>query len=174
MNRKYKILIADDEYWVRRKLAALLDWEALGIQCLEPAKDGMETLERVRSEKPDILVTDINRPFLNGVELLQKVHQEQPEMVSFVVSGYDDFEYVKGSFLCRDPSPVVEERCALRAHLHHFREPFFRTGHPGNAGEFLSGRRRSPTMPPGRWRSTGRTTALPSAAVWPTGTLATG
>lgn len=99
MNRTYKILIADDEYWVRRKLTSLLDWEAFGLECLEPAKDGLETLERVRREKPDILVTDINMPFLNGVELLRKVHQEQPEIVSFVVSGYDDFEYVKGSFL---------------------------------------------------------------------------
>ncbi len=99
MNKKYKILIADDEYWVRRKLVSLLDWDAFGLECLEPAKDGQETLERVRAEKPDILVTDINMPFLNGVELLQRVHQEQPEIVSFVVSGYDDFEYVKGSFL---------------------------------------------------------------------------
>lgn len=99
MNEKYKILIADDEYWVRKKLASLLDWDSFGLECLEPAKDGQETLERVRTEKPDILVTDINMPFLNGVELLQKVHQEQPEIVSFVVSGYDDFEYVRGSFL---------------------------------------------------------------------------
>lgn len=99
MNRKYRILIADDEYWVRKKLAALLDWESFGLECLEPAKDGLETLERVREEQPDILVTDVNMPFLNGVELLEKVHQEQPGIVSFVISGYDDFEYVRGSFL---------------------------------------------------------------------------
>lgn len=99
MDKKYRILIADDEYWVRRKLAAIVDWEAFGLECLEPAKDGQETLERVRQEKPDILVTDVNMPFLNGVELLEQVHREQPEIVSFVVSGYDDFEYVKGSFL---------------------------------------------------------------------------
>ena len=99
MERKYRLLIADDEYWVRRKLTKLLDWESLGIECLEPAKDGQETLDRVRAEKPDILVTDINMPFLNGVELLERVSRECPETVSFVVSGYDDFAYVKGSFL---------------------------------------------------------------------------
>ena len=99
MNKKYRILIADDEYWVRRKLTALLDWESFGLECLEPAKDGQETLARVRAEKPDILVTDVNMPFLNGVELLEQIHREQPELVTFVVSGYDDFEYVKGCFL---------------------------------------------------------------------------
>lgn len=99
MNKKYKLLIADDEYWVRKKLAAMLDWEALGIECLEPAKDGQETLERVRQERPDILITDVNMPFINGVELLRRLQPEFPELVSFVVSGYDDFEYVKGCFL---------------------------------------------------------------------------
>lgn len=99
MEKKYKILIADDEYWVRRKLTALLDWDALGLQCLEPATDGRDALEKVRSEQPDILLTDINMPFLNGVELLEQVHQEKPDIVSFVISGYDDFEYVKGTFL---------------------------------------------------------------------------
>jgi len=99
MKKTYKILIADDEYWVRKKLTSLLDWESLGLVCLEPAKDGLEALDRVRREKPDILVTDINMPFLNGVELMEKIHAEQPELISFVISGYDDFEYVKGSFL---------------------------------------------------------------------------
>ena len=99
MNKKYRILIADDEYWVRRKLVSLLDWESFGLECLEPAKDGQEALERVMTEKPDILVTDINMPFLNGVELLEKIHSQRPELITFVVSGYDDFGYVKGSFL---------------------------------------------------------------------------
>lgn len=99
MEKKYKILIADDEYWVRRKLTSLLDWDALGLQCLEPATDGRDALEKVRAEQPDILLTDINMPFLNGVELLREVHQEKPDLVSFVISGYDDFEYVKGTFL---------------------------------------------------------------------------
>lgn len=38
-------------------------------------------------------------PFLNGVELLEQIHREQPEIVTFVVSGYEDFSYVKGCFL---------------------------------------------------------------------------
>ena len=48
---------------------------------------------------PDILITDINMPFLNGVELLEKVREKFPDVVAFVVSGYDDFEYVKGTFM---------------------------------------------------------------------------
>lgn len=96
---RYKILIADDEYWVRTKLVTLLDWEAFGLTCLPPAKDGAQALEMIRQEHPDILITDINMPFLTGLELLQKAHEEQPDLIAFVVSGYGDFDYVKGSFL---------------------------------------------------------------------------
>lgn len=36
----------------------------------EPACDGEEVLERMEEERPDILLTDINMPFLDGLELL--------------------------------------------------------------------------------------------------------
>lgn len=67
---RYKILIADDEYWTREKLRTMLQWEAYGLEFLEPAVDGEDVLTKIAEEKPDILITDINMPFLNGVELL--------------------------------------------------------------------------------------------------------
>ena len=53
----------------------------------------------MEEEHPDILITDINMPFLNGVDLLSRMHEQYPDVVTFVISGYDDFEYVKGSFM---------------------------------------------------------------------------
>lgn len=98
-NKRYKILIADDEYWTREKLRHMIEWEKYSLDFMEPAKDGAEVLERMKEEKPDILITDINMPFVNGVELLKEINEKYLEVVTFVVSGYDDFEYVKGSFL---------------------------------------------------------------------------
>lgn len=98
-NRKYKVLIADDEYWTREKLRRMIQWEKYSLICLEPARDGEEVLRRMEEERPDILITDINMPYISGVELLQKVQQKYPEVIPFVISGYDDFEYVKDSFL---------------------------------------------------------------------------
>lgn len=96
---RYKILIADDEYWTREKLRTMLQWEAYGLEFLEPAVDGEDVLAKIAEEKPDILITDINMPFLNGVELLNILQRDYPEIVTFVVSGYDDFSYVKDTFL---------------------------------------------------------------------------
>lgn len=98
-SRKYKVLIADDEYWTREKLCRMIQWEEYALVCLKPARDGEEVLRRMEEELPDILITDINMPYVDGVTLLRTVQERYPEVITFVVSGYDDFEYVKESFL---------------------------------------------------------------------------
>lgn len=106
--RKYKVLVADDEYWTREKLRRIIQWEKYSLEFLEPAQDGEEVLEKLKENRPDILITDINMPYLNGVELLQRVQKEYPEVVTFVISGYDDFLYVKDSFLAGSINYLVK------------------------------------------------------------------
>ena len=96
---KIRVLAADDEYWSRENLRNLLPWQEYGMEFLEPACDGEEVLERMEQEHPDILLTDINMPFMDGLELLARMQKEYPEVVTVAVSGYDDFEKVKGTFL---------------------------------------------------------------------------
>ena len=96
---KYRVLVADDEYWSRENLRNLIDWESMGLDFLEPAEDGQEVLERIPQETPNILLSDINMPFLDGITLFREVQVKYPEMISIAVSGYDDFEKVKGTFV---------------------------------------------------------------------------
>lgn len=95
----YKVLIADDEYWTREKIRNMLDWEAYHLEFMEPAKDGEEVLVRMETEMPDILITDINMPFMNGVQLVGEVKEKYKDVIVFVISGYDDFEYVKSTLM---------------------------------------------------------------------------
>ena len=90
-SRKYKVLIADDEYWTREKLCRMLRWEEYSLICLPPACDGEDVLRKMEEETPDILITDINMPYIDGVKLLQIVQERYPEVITFVISGYDDF-----------------------------------------------------------------------------------
>lgn len=96
---KYKVLFADDEYWTREKIRRIIPWEKYNLEFLEPAEDGEQVLERLENEQVDILITDINMPYLGGVDLLREVQKTRPELITFVISGYDDFSYVKDSFL---------------------------------------------------------------------------
>lgn len=96
---KYRLLVADDEYWTREKLRSMLNWEEYQIVFMKPAENGEEVLTRLQEEQVDILITDINMPFVNGVELVKVVKEKYPQVVVFVVSGYDDFSYVKETLM---------------------------------------------------------------------------
>ncbi|WP_408070891.1 helix-turn-helix domain-containing protein [Butyrivibrio sp. JL13D10] len=99
MGTKYKVLSADDELWSRENIRRMIPWEDYSIDFLEPACDGDEVLERIPEEKPDIVITDINMPFLSGLELLNRIHTDYPDIITLAVSGYDDFKKVKGVFM---------------------------------------------------------------------------
>ncbi len=104
----YTVLIADDEYWTREKLRTMIDWPVYSLRCLEPAANGEEVVNRLKEERPDILITDINMPFVNGVQLLQMIQENYPDIITFVVSGYDDFQYVKDSFMAGSINYLVK------------------------------------------------------------------
>lgn len=108
MDERYKVLIADDEYWTREKLRKMIEWEEYGLELLPPASDGEEVHERMEEGQPDILITDINMPFVNGVELLKAVQEQYRDVITFVISGYDDFDYVKGAFLAGSINYLVK------------------------------------------------------------------
>ena len=47
----------------------------------------------------DILITDINMPYLSGVELIRQAQSVSPQTVILVLSGYSDYEYVRQALL---------------------------------------------------------------------------
>jgi two-component system response regulator YesN len=91
------ILIVDDEAIFRKGLRAMItaldpEWNVVG-----DAKDGYEALDLLAKLRPDAMLTDIRMPRMDGIQL-QKIAREQfPELQCVVVSGYEDFTYVKQS-----------------------------------------------------------------------------
>ena len=88
-----KILIADDERIERQGIRSLLERKDYNLEILE-ASNGKEALEIARSQKPDILLSDIKMPFMTGLELMEKVRQFDSEMAIIIFSGYSDFELI--------------------------------------------------------------------------------
>ena len=68
----YRILIADDEAEIRDLLRLYLEKD--GYEVLEAA-DGLETMERVKKEEPDLLLLDIMMPGLDGYRVLRNVRE---------------------------------------------------------------------------------------------------
>lgn len=66
-----KILIADDSVYIRRSVTQTLNHK--GYDVLE-AVDGVQTLEQLAKESPDLLLLDIEMPNLNGYDVLNIIH----------------------------------------------------------------------------------------------------
>ena len=75
MTRK-KILIADDNQNIRDALTYLLEDEGYDLLL---AKDGAETLKKVRDLHPDILFLDIMMPEINGYDVCRSIKTD-PEL----------------------------------------------------------------------------------------------
>lgn len=71
-----KILIADDEAYIRLLLEQTLeDLEEEGVTLLTAA-DGEEALRVARDEHPDLLFLDVMMPRINGFEVCRTIKQE--------------------------------------------------------------------------------------------------
>lgn len=91
----YRVLIADDETFVRNLLKKNLQASELPIKVVAVAEDGQEALEMVREFRPDIVITDIEMPFMNGLELIRALQEQDIKTKNIIISGYDEFDYAK-------------------------------------------------------------------------------
>ena len=89
---KKKVLIADDNREFCEILSKFLlkegDFEVIGI-----AKDGLEALDKIKEEIPDVLILDIIMPHLDGLGVLESLHkmnlENMPKVVVLSAVGQD-------------------------------------------------------------------------------------
>ncbi len=75
MPKPRKILVVDDERQIVKLVEINLKKHGYDVVC---AYDGVEALEKVDSEKPDMLVLDVMMPRMNGFDVLKRL-QANPE-----------------------------------------------------------------------------------------------
>jgi len=91
MTDSLRIAIADDEPRMRDYLWTSL--ERLGHQIVGGAKTGRELIEQCRSQRPDLVITDIKMPDMDGLEAVGEICREEPIPV-ILLSAFHDPEYV--------------------------------------------------------------------------------
>jgi two-component system, response regulator YesN len=95
----YKVLLVDDEPLITIGLKALLDWEDYGFEVVSTAESGEEALSYLKENQIDILVTDIMMAEMTGLELIKEVKILQPKVKCIVLTGYQEFEFIKQGLL---------------------------------------------------------------------------
>ena len=69
-----KILIADDEAPIRDWFAYVLTQKVPGLKAqVETAAGGLEALEKMEKDPPDVVFADIKMPGLDGIEVLRRL-----------------------------------------------------------------------------------------------------
>jgi two-component system, response regulator YesN len=92
-----KAIIIDDEKHVREGLLLLADWDHFGIQTILEAEDGEQAKNLITEHRPEIIFTDMRMPKLDGINLLKWLNSSGIKSKTIVVSGYDDFEYMRNA-----------------------------------------------------------------------------
>lgn len=82
---KERILIVDDEKNIVSSLQGILSDEGYDIVT---AEDGLDALEMVHSDPPDLVLLDIWIPGMDGIEVLQAIKTYHPEIEVLVMSGH--------------------------------------------------------------------------------------
>jgi DNA-binding NarL/FixJ family response regulator len=86
-----RVLIADDHAIVRKGLRQIA--EESGQISVGEASNGQEALDKLRQERWDALVLDINMPGRHGLDVLQAVRDIQPSLPVLVLSVHPEDQY---------------------------------------------------------------------------------
>jgi CheY-like chemotaxis protein len=81
-----RVLLAEDEALIALSLADLLEAEGYDVAI---AADGIEALRQARRLESgfDVLMTDLNMPFITGEDLIRALRAARPDLPVIVVTG---------------------------------------------------------------------------------------
>lgn len=88
-----KVMITDDHSLIREGLKQLLELEG-DFQVIAEVCDGIDCMEKLKEQIPDVLLLDINMSRMNGLEVLQKIKDEKIDVKILVLTVHNEVEYL--------------------------------------------------------------------------------
>ena len=114
-----RVLVAEDQAMVLGALATLLEIEE-DLAVVARARDGREALALARSERPDVVVTDIEMPEMTGLDLALALKELEPRPKVIIVTTFARPGYLRraleagvSGYLLKD-APAEELASAVR------------------------------------------------------------
>lgn len=91
----YKVVIAEDEMFVRLGIKMSVDWEKLGMEVAADVENGQRALEAWEAFQPDIVITDIKMPVMDGISLIRQIRQKDERTRFIILSCMEEFNIVR-------------------------------------------------------------------------------
>ncbi len=89
LNKKIRVLIADDVHETRRNTRVMLSMID-GVEVVAIAMNGLQAVEMAMYHQPDIVILDVNMPELNGLAAYKRISQASPNIACIIISAEND------------------------------------------------------------------------------------
>lgn len=93
MNKRLRLLLADDHAILRDSLRAYLELQP-DMQVVGEAADGLEAIQEALRLQPDLILLDLAMPQLSGLDVTRRLKQDLPACKVLILSQYNDADYV--------------------------------------------------------------------------------
>lgn len=92
---KYKVLVVEDELFIRRHIVNEIEDVDMGFKVEWTAYNGEDALEIIEKENPDVVFTDIKMPIMSGMELIERIRERDSHLPIVLLSGFAEFDYAR-------------------------------------------------------------------------------
>jgi len=91
----WRVILVEDEVFVRESVKELIDWNSMGFEVTGEAGNGVEALQLIHDMKPDLVLADIIMPQMDGIELLKKTREAGYKTKFVMLTCMSEFEYLR-------------------------------------------------------------------------------
>lgn len=91
----YKVIIVEDELFVRLGIKNSITWEQYDMQIVADVENGQTAWEKIQKYSPDIIITDILMPVIDGRQLISRIKESGMDPYIIVITCMEDFHLVK-------------------------------------------------------------------------------
>lgn len=90
---KIKVMIVDDQVILSEGIKTVLATDE-ELDVIAVASDGVEALEKMEKEVPDVVLLDIRMPNMNGVVTTGEIKKRFPNVKVLILTTFDDSDYI--------------------------------------------------------------------------------